>query len=154
MKIRFIQFFVLSVFSLLLLSSCSDDDDNTVESLSGKYVITKIEASGCSDPEENFSFSGNTSNGVCEEEDGIEVCINICMTFTNGSYTTEYTISGAGFTYTAMDTGTYDPTNSASIICVDGDCGNVEVKNGGDKFVFSGMDSDTGCSIEIEMEKA
>lgn len=145
---------VLIVLLSLFLFSCSSDDEETIESLSGKYVISKIETSGCSDPEENYSISGNTTDGVCETEDGEELCIKICTTFSSGTYTSEYTITGNGFTFTTMDTGTFDPGNSSSTICIDGDCGNVSVQNGGDKFIFEADDPDTGCSIRIEMEKA
>ena len=62
-----IKFFILSVCTLLLLASCSDDDDTTIEDLSGTYVGTKIELSNCNDPEENLNYSGNSAEGICFE---------------------------------------------------------------------------------------
>ncbi len=151
MSFKINQLFILLIS--LLLVSCSGDDDATIASLSGKYIITKIEATGCNDPEEELSLSGSSNSGLCDMVDGEEICINVCITFNDGTYTSEYSFSGGGFTFSSMDSGTYDPGNNSSEICIDGDCGSINVQDGGNKFVFTGSDPDTGCNLRMEMEK-
>lgn len=138
---------------MFMLTSCGDDDDATVEDLSGTYVGTKIELKNCNDPEENINYSGNTADGICYEEDGLTGCILLEMTFSNGTYTTTYTVDLAGFTFSSTDTGTYDPDSGADELCVDGNCGEIEIRNGGDKIIFTGQDPDTGCDALFELEK-
>ena len=148
-----IKFFILSICSLFLLVSCSDDDDTTIEDLSGTYVGTKIELSNCNDPEENLNYSGNSAEGICFEEDGVQGCIKIELTFNDGSYTANYSIDIAGTTISSTTSGTYDPAQGAEEICIDGDCGDIQITNSGNRIIFSGVDTETGCNLRFELEK-
>jgi hypothetical protein len=137
--------------ALILFSSCGGDD--SVESLSGKYVLSGYSIKNCSDPDENINATA-TADGFCEEEDGEKFCIDICFTFTSTTYTTVVTISSDSFSFSSNGSGTFDPDNGASEICLDGDCTTVTVTNGGDRFSFKTTDPDTGCEVSVEMKKA
>lgn len=146
------KFFLLTICYVFLLASCSSDDDTTVEDLSGTYIATSFESSGCNDSEENFSYSGNTTDGMCFMEDGISVCLIVEFTFGDGMYTTTVTSQGGGFSFTATDSGTYDPDSGADELCVDGDCGQIDIQNNGNRIVFTGSDED-GCNLNMVLDK-
>ncbi len=147
------KFYLLAICSIFLLASCSSDDEATIADLSGTYVGTKIETSNCTDSAENVNYSGNSDDGICFEEDGLTGCILLELTFNNNSYTATYTINAGGFMITSTDTGTYDPDAGADEICIDGDCGDIQVSNNGDKLTFTGNDPETGCDLRFELEK-
>ncbi len=152
MSTKFNSLLLLLFAGALIFTSCGDDDETTIDDISGTYVGTKIELRNCTDPEENLNESGNTTDGICITEDGTEACILIELTFNNGTYTSVYTIEGGGLIFTSTDMGTYDPSIGADELCIDGDCGTIDIQNGGDKIVFSGQDDD-GCDVTFELER-
>ena len=89
-----------------------------------------------------------------QEEDGEKFCIDICFTFTSTTYTTVVTLSSDSFSFSSNGSGTFDPDNGASEICLDGDCTTVTVTNGGDRFSFKTTEPDTGCEVSVEIKKA
>lgn len=145
-------FSVLSLLVVLFLSSCSDDEA-TVASLSGKYVLTEFEAKNCTSSEDNFKLS-NGPNGLCATMDGEEFCIDVCMTFNNSTYTIIFTTKAGGFTFSANDSGTYDPDSNDVELCIDGECNNLEITNNGNRIRFSYTDPDDGCDTFLTLEKS
>lgn len=149
------QFLLNFAFISLLvgMNSCSDDEA-TVQDISGIYTLTAFETKNCDDSGDNFKLS-QSSDGLCfTDVDGSKLCIEVKMTFSNGSYTIVFTTKSGGFTFSSNDSGTYDPNSQDVELCIDGVCDNLEITNNGDKIKFSYKDPDDGCDYFLELERS
>jgi len=148
MKLKLTFLFLLS----LLLFSCGSDDEE--ELLLGKYTITSLVTTNCDDPDLNISLQGS-SEGLCEEEDGEEVCLNICFTFTETNFSFDFGFSVDGVSVGSFSgDSAYDPATEDFTFCPpDSDCSNIAVSNDKDEITISGTDEDN-CQFTMVLRRS
>lgn len=160
---------MLSKFPLLLLlaalalpfASCNNDDEDDGDgggganpSLVGAWLISDFSSEGCTDPADNISYDASGDN--CEEDQGIEVCLDeYRITFNaDGSYVlsikTSTTVLGQTIEDTTDLNGTYSTSGSTLTLCdEDGDCSDGTYSISGSNVTMNYSDDDDGCDTEI-----
>lgn len=125
--------FLVSFLSLLLITSCSSDDDGIV----GSWILTNVALTSCPpDIPETTIKADNGCVFILEES----LCLD--MEFTSGGavvITFSYDDDAPD-----RESGTYVDNGDSIEICFDGDCQSLSLNN--DNLVLIGREE--GCQVE------
>lgn len=130
--------FLICFLSLLLISSCSSDDDGIV----GNWVLTNVALTSCPDDISDTNIDADDGCVFILEE---SLCLD--MSFTEGG-TVVITFNYDDDAPEA-EAGTYTDNGDSIEICFDGECQSI-VLNGNTLTLSSRED---GCNIEFNFEK-
>ncbi|MDA8693261.1 hypothetical protein N9L92_04295, partial [Saprospiraceae bacterium] len=111
---------LLSIIGALMLTSCGDDDDNSVNTIIGSWVATNFSVTSCDDPTVNNevdSFSSEPCTASSMDE-----CVHITYTFTGDILTIETSQFLFGTAESATDSGTFTTDGDQLTECYDGEC--------------------------------
>ena len=128
----------LSLFTLLCIFSCSEDDDGIV----GTWILSSVSLTSCPDDIPETTISANNGCVFLFEE---SLCLDMVFTSDGtASITFKYDDDEP-----EMEFGTYTDVNESLQICFDGDCQNLSLEN--DILILSTIEE--GCVIEFSFEK-
>ena len=153
---KLVQPLILLTLSILFITSCGKDED---ESIVGTWKLKELDASACMvDDFPNPTFE-STADGLCFEEDGQKLCVDLCLTFNeNGTVTlmSTFDVEAGGIMFSESDTetGTWTENGSQIEICdEDNECVMVNRSSSG-SINFSDFDEDLDCQVNWTLEKA
>ncbi len=145
-----LKFTILAMtFVSLVLFSCEDDSNRIL----GTWDYTLLEASGCTDSNDNFSWIYGV-DGYCEDMLGINTCTTKTITFDeNGTFSILSEISEGGiFMETNSNNGIYFIENGTITICDGSDCIiDASLDYEGNNLTLTWLEF--GCSMIMGLEK-
>lgn len=154
--INFLKYTLITLFSIVLLSSCGKDDEFDPV---GTWALVALSTSGCTDDEvNNLTFSFSDEDGLCVDQDGQTLCVDITFTFkADGTVDTDsrFVIDTGGIrlSETDMDSGTWTYLDGVLEICFDGDCESINISGSSDRISLSQYDDDLECTFSISIER-
>ncbi len=137
--------------SIVLLASCSKDDDDDGTSLVGAYNFDRIEANNCA--VQGLSYVLDFDGDECATATGIEFCQDGTMNFAaDGTVTSTLTlmdnITGIpGISFNGE--GTYVLNDNMLSVCINNICTDFEVDD--DQIIAE--ESVSGCEGRVVLEK-
>jgi hypothetical protein len=140
---------IILLSTLLLATSCSDDDDIV---LSGTYEATSLDVD-CPNGDDSFNTSATATEDLCLLVAGVKTTAVVRFVFTGQNYTTFFIQTDlAGNTTTIEESGTFDLNDPNSRVNIIGIAGEVSASNGGDRITFEGVNGD-GCDVTLELSR-